>query len=274
VLAPKIFRGTESSEKRRPPQGFAEESKNGDGGILPGESRQITKRAPPSQEKSNPKTQPYKTLGRDTRTLLEREARVTRPVERGLLTSPEKRDVNVSAQSRVIGEVKPVVVGVLINHDLIPVPVPVIGEAVIVIDDAEIVAAKPETFSGPALNAENMAAAKAAVEPSMFPRMIHVVVLIIAARVMPNPLIIRVNVGCVRVPRLVAEAAVFLGPVLRSAILRSTVLRSAVFRSTLLDPGGSGTTSRNVPAANITMFVTTLIVILLRNGNDRNQQQY
>lgn len=206
---------------------------------------------------------------RDARTLLEREARITRPIYQGLLISPEKRDVNVSAQPRVIGEVKPVVVGILINHDLIPVPVPVIGEAVIVIDDAEVVAAEPETFSAPTLNAENMAAAKAAVEPSMFPRMIHVVVLIIAARVMPNPLIIRVNVGCVRVPRLVAEAAVFLGPIFRSAVLRTTV-----FRSTLLDPGGSGTASRNVPAANITMFVTSPIVILLRNSNDRNQQQY
>jgi len=102
------------------------------------------------------------------------------------------------------------VVGVLINHDLIGVPEPVTTEAVVVWCDAKVKAPEPKTRRAPACKMPDVVRAEPARKVSVLPRMIEMVVRIIPAGVMPNPLTARVDVGGVWVPRLVTKIALFL----------------------------------------------------------------
>jgi hypothetical protein len=127
----------------------------------------------------------------------------------GLQSSPQIEDVNISAQSHVIGKVPTNVVRVFVNHDLITVPEPVTAKADIVWGNAEEEAAKPETTRSASLNSEDMAWTKTAPEVSVLPSTIHVKMRIITARFMSDPLSVAVNVRRVGMFRLVFESAVF-----------------------------------------------------------------
>jgi hypothetical protein len=123
-------------------------------------------------------------------------SRASRDIERVLRTSvvPEKEDVNVSAQPNVVGEVPAIVIRIFVDHDLFTVPQPIIGKAIVFGCNAEIEAIEPETVPTAAREAEDMASPKAAGEPPVFPGAIKMEAGIITARVMADPLIIRVNV--------------------------------------------------------------------------------
>ena len=131
--------------------------------------------------------------------------RLLRPVDLS-----EKHDVNVNPQPHVIGEVPADVIWILINHDLVRIPEPVIAKAVVVWGNAKVEAAKPEALPVPSCKPKDMAGTEPAREVPMLPRMIEMVVRIITAGVMPDPLIARIDVRGVRVPGLVAIIAVFL----------------------------------------------------------------
>ena len=142
-------------------------------------------------------------------------------------------------------------VRVLVDHDIVAVPKPVIYEVIIVRSNGEISAIKPEAAPVPSPQVENMTATKAAIEVSMFPWMIEMVVRIVTARV-SNPSIIRVNVRSVRMSRPVGKA-----PVLRHGRLDSGwLLHSTRFR----------TTSGNMSTAKLTMLPT------LRKGRTTLQE--
>src|SRR5208337_255197 len=68
----------------------------------------------------------------------------------------EKHDVNVSPQPHVIGEVPAEVIRILINHDLVRNPEPVIAKAVVVRGNAEVEAAKPEALPVPSFKPKDM----------------------------------------------------------------------------------------------------------------------
>jgi len=119
--------------------------------------------------------------------------------------------VNVNPQPHVIGEVPAEVIWILINHDLVRIPEPVIAKAVVVWGNAKVEAAKPETLPVPSYKPKDMAGTEPAREAPMLPRMIEMVVRIITAGVMPDPLIARIDVRGVRVAGLVAIIAVFRG---------------------------------------------------------------
>ena len=90
-------------------------------------------------------------------------------------------------------------IGILVNHDGVAIPEPVINKAKLVWEYAEIVTVKPEPVPVPALHPEDMASSKAAGKASMFPRMIEVEAWIIRSRIVPNPPTVRMHVGRVRV---------------------------------------------------------------------------
>jgi len=94
-----------------------------------------------------------------------------------------------------------------------------------------------------------MAAAKAAIEAAVFPGMIDVIVGIVAARIVANPLVIVVDVRGFRVVGLIAEgASILLRSGFRCAIFGCAVLRGARRSAS----HGSGTMRGHVTAANIT----------------------
>jgi len=94
-----------------------------------------------------------------------------------------------------------------------------------------------------------MAAAKAAIEAAVFPGMIDVIVGIVAARIVANPLVIVVDVRGFRVVGLIAEgASILLRSGFRCAIFGCAILRGARRSAS----HGSGTTRGHMTAANIT----------------------
>lgn len=141
---------------------------------------------------------------------------------RGLSLS-EILNVNVSAQSHVVGKVPADVVRIVIDDDLIAIPEPVIGKANIKGSDAEEEAAKPETARSAALNPENVPRAKAAPKMSVLPGTIKVVMRIVTAGIMADPFVVGVNMGRVRMSRLVVERAIVRCGTLPGANRRGTV---------------------------------------------------
>ena len=84
-------------------------------------------------------------------------------------------------------------VGILINHDLVRIPEPVVAESNVVRGNAKVEATEPETIWIPTSQPPNMAAAEAALKALMFPRMIEMVVRIVRTGVMANPLVVGVH---------------------------------------------------------------------------------
>lgn len=113
--------------------------------------------------------------------------------------------MNVCAKPDVVCQIPSDVVRVVINDDLVGIPKPSIAKCVIVRSNAEVETAKPETVSAATLEVKDMAAADAAGEVSVFPRMIEMIVRIVAAGIMSNPLIISMHVRSIGMARFIAE---------------------------------------------------------------------
>jgi hypothetical protein len=117
--------------------------------------------------------------------------------------------VDVSPQPHVVGEIPAEVVRVLIDHDVIPAPVPIAAVANVIGRDAEIEPAEPEARRATAGKMPQVAAAESAGEMAVLPRMIEMVVRVVRTRVVSDPLAIRVDVRSLRMTGRVAERAMF-----------------------------------------------------------------
>jgi len=104
-----------------------------------------------------------------------------------MLLWSEVLHVNVSSQSRVVGQIPAVVVGVFVDHDLVAVPEPVSGQGQVKRGHAERPTVKPETAGAASANAPYVAAAESAGEMAVLPGMIKMEAGIIAPGVMPDP---------------------------------------------------------------------------------------
>src|SRR5208283_694161 len=111
--------------------------------------------------------------------------------------------VNVCAKPDVVSEVPPDMVGVVVDHDLVTVPEPIIHEAVVVRSHTEKEAAKAESLRTTATEPVYMAGSNTTAEVAVFPRMIKVIMGIVPARVVSNPRVVTVNVRSVGVPMLI-----------------------------------------------------------------------
>jgi hypothetical protein len=100
--------------------------------------------------------------------------------------------VDVGAEPHVIGQVPSVVVGVFVDDDLIRIPEPAVTETNVIRRYAEVKAAEPETRRASTDEMPNVTAAKATGKATVLPRMIEMVVGIVAAGVVTYPLTSRV----------------------------------------------------------------------------------
>jgi hypothetical protein len=115
--------------------------------------------------------------------------------------------VDVCAEPYVICKIPTVVVRIFIDHNLVGIPEPVIAIAEIVRGDVKIEPAEPETARASSANPPNVAATEAAGEPSMFKWMTHVIVGVVASRVVAHPLIVLdINVRSIGMPGPLAMA--------------------------------------------------------------------
>lgn len=122
--------------------------------------------------------------------------------------APQVHHVDVGAQSDVIGEIPTVMIGVVIEDDVIAVPVPIAGIGDIHRCDAEVEAAEPESPGPAAGEPPNVLGPKSGSEMPMFPGMIKLEARISASRVMSNPMAVLMYVRCLWVARLIAKVPV------------------------------------------------------------------
>ena len=94
--------------------------------------------------------------------------------------------MHVGAEADVVREILAVVVGIFVDHDLVGLPEPIVAIAEIIRCDAEIKAAEPETAGASAREMPDVAAAETAGKVAVLPRMIHVVVRIVAAGIVAS----------------------------------------------------------------------------------------
>jgi hypothetical protein len=125
-------------------------------------------------------------------------------LSRGLVRA-EILDVQVGAETDVVRQVPSHVIRIRVDRDLIGVPQPIVGEAVIVSRDAEVETAEPETSWPSAGEPEDVARPEAAAETTVRPGMVEVIVAVVPARVVPNPLPVRVDVRCSRMSVTIPE---------------------------------------------------------------------
>src|SRR4029453_3704938 len=90
----------------------------------------------------------------------------------GLLRA-ERLHVNVRAQPRVIGDVPAIVIGILVDHDLVRVPQPIAAERVVERRHAEEEAAEPKACRTTARQSKQVAIPEAATEAAVLVRTIE-----------------------------------------------------------------------------------------------------
>jgi hypothetical protein len=80
--------------------------------------------------------------------------------------------VGVGSEPGVIGEIPAWVIWVVVQHDVVTVPQPIVGVVVVVRRDAPVKAAEPETVPTATFDTINVVATNFAAEASVLPRLI------------------------------------------------------------------------------------------------------
>lgn len=161
-------------------------------------------------------------------------------------------NVDVGAESYVVGEIPAVVVGVFVDYDVIGIPKPVIAEGEIKSRDGEVETAKPETAGATTPDAPDVAAAEAAGEVAVLPGVIEVEAGLVSAVVVPYPPAVVVDVRGFGVTFIVAIGG-----------LGRSFVRHAM--------RGRGTMMRNVTATYC--MAAAFVATMLREGRERKGQQ-
>jgi len=117
--------------------------------------------------------------------------------------------MDICVQSHIKSEVPPDVVRVVVNHDLVTSPHPVVAIANVIRGDAEIVPAKPEAARASSHQPPDMSPSETSSKVAVLPRVVEMVVAVLPARIMSDPPSIRVDVWSVGVPFRIAIIARF-----------------------------------------------------------------
>jgi hypothetical protein len=139
--------------------------------------------------------------------------------------------VGVRAHPGVVGQVPTWVVGIFVDHDGIAIPEPIRGVLVVIRRNAEVPVIEPETIAAAASKAILMAAPETARESAVFPRMVDMIVRVVAAGIVADPGVIVVDVRHLRMIRLIAEGTMI---VLRACVLGTALLRAPLLRTCVL----------------------------------------
>src|SRR5882724_10045628 len=158
-------------------------------------------------------------------------------------------------------------IGVFIDHDVITVPIPAIAIDNIVIGNGKEEAAEPEATRPAAFKPEDMARPKAAGEVSMRPWTIYMEVLIMAARVMSDPAVVRMNMRRFRMAWMVGETASLLNV---TVFLNVAMLLDA---AVLLGRMRLRTHRRRTMRGNVLSARAALMMLFLRKCIDREDQE-
>lgn len=187
--------------------------------------------------------------------------------------------MDVGAEADVIGQVPAVVIGILVDDDLVGVPEPIVAVIEVRGRDGEIKAAEPEALAIAAGDAPDVAAAEAAVEVAVLPRMIEMETGVIAAGIVADPLAVGVDVRSFRMPLPVGVVATLRLLMLGLLMLRLLMLVGLAGDVVMFDGLGLRTriglgrwraVTRNVAAADVALVVAAMFV-LSESGSGTDQ---
>ena len=103
---------------------------------------------------------------------------------------PHVCDMRISTQSHIVGKVPPDVVGVVVDHNVVAVPQPVIAISVIECRNREKESTYRKSTAVAAVQSPHMPGTDGARKVAVLPRMIEVIVRIVATHIVPNPTVI------------------------------------------------------------------------------------
>jgi len=162
--------------------------------------------------------------------------------------------MNIRSEPDVVGQVPAVMIGVIVDDDVVAVPEPVPTVIRIEGGDVEVESAEPEAAWTAAPEVPDVATADPAFKMAMFPGMVEVKVGVVASLVVTDPLAVAVNVRGIGMAFSVAEA-LFGGILTRRGGVR-----------------GWGTVVRYV-ASSDTMASATVITVLSPKGQRKNERE-
>jgi len=110
--------------------------------------------------------------------------------------------MNVGAKPYVVGQVPANVVWIVVDDDLVAVPQPAVAESDVRCGYVPGPAVEPEPRRPASTNAPNMAGAKAACEPPMLERVVHMIAGVITAGIVTHPGLAVIDVGTFGWPAL------------------------------------------------------------------------
>ena len=187
--------------------------------------------------------------------------------ERIVALLTEIHHVAIRSQPDVVGEVPAWIVGIIVQDDVVVVPLPVSAIIVVVRRNLKEEAAKLEALAVSAVKAPNVTRADGLREAAVFPRVVGMIVGVMS--LMSHPLVIfRVYVGSFRVAFLIAKAAptlVLLGSALASAVrlaaagFRAPRLRTVCGNVAVADAVVAVLLRRAAPLRATLLFATTLL---------------
>jgi len=120
--------------------------------------------------------------------------------------SSQVHHMNVGAEPYVIRQIPTLVVGVVIDHNVVAVPQPAITESHVRRCDVPVPSVEPKTSGATTAEVPNMVATESAGEVSVLPRFVEMQAGIVASGVMTYPFV-SIHVGYVGMTRLVAKFA-------------------------------------------------------------------
>lgn len=122
----------------------------------------------------------------------------------GSLLRSKIHHVDVGSEAHIVSQVPALVIRIFVDDDVVPGPIPIPAKRKVGRCNTPIPSVKPESVGSAACKVPSMRRTEAAREVTMLPGMIEMVVRIVGAGIMPHPMIAGIDVGHVRMARLVA----------------------------------------------------------------------
>ena len=116
--------------------------------------------------------------------------------------------MDVGSQPHVVGQIPAIVIRIVVEDDVVIIPIPVIAIADVEGCDAEIVSAEPEAARTTAPKTPDMAASDGEREVAVLPGMVKMEAGVVASGVMSYPAVVGMNVRGLGMAGLVTEGLV------------------------------------------------------------------
>ena len=128
--------------------------------------------------------------------------------------------MDVGAKPHVVGEIPAVVIGIVVEGDVVAIPPPIPAVAGIKGRDVEIISSEPEASGTTSGEMPDVSAAEPAVKAAMFPGMVHMEAGVFATVIVSHPFAVVVDVRVFGMAFMVAEGSMLIVLAMRRSVIR------------------------------------------------------